>query len=295
MSKRRRQVKHDQSDNDIMEMSEINENSFECSPERLYIDDGEKIVSLPKLEPKSPSPSIVESINTTNENVVRSRSSSADSPPPRNCIKDARPRSPLEPGSFHQRLDSYDRRLARMEVTINKMFVLVNNLNQHILGKIPKPTPIIPVRMREPVSCPKGFDSPNFPIKSADEMSKLHCDLKHKNFFAFLVAQEEKFCTPGAATETATINSYLKRFIEISLRASMNLKEGKNATLHSSYPRIYDFLIAIMQKGFKAHQRELTSKAAQKALCTVWSRSKQTLDRVKNSKKWKKSFEQNVG
>lgn len=289
MSKRRKIVKDAKSKTQTVNelILKTNErNSFECSPERLCISDGLNIISIPKPEPNSRSVSPTIELDSSCEiNQHTSYSSIHHMPQQKDSISRARSRSPSEPESYHQRLDSFDRRLVRIEVTINKMFGLINNMNQHILGKTFQPTTIIPVRTKEPViSCPKGFNPPSFPIKSLDEMEKLHNDLKNKNFFVFLVAREKEFCTPGAATETATINLYLKRFIEISLRASINLKEG-NKTIQSNFPQVYDFLIAVMKKGFKAHQRELKVMDAEKALRSVWSRSKQTLDRMKHAKK----------
>lgn len=76
----------------------------------------------------------------------------------------------------------YDRRLSRMEVTVNKSFVLIGDIVSVLdtrisLGQFSRDVPI-----------PRGFKNPKLPIKHVEDLTILDRDLRNKEFFSFLVS-----------------------------------------------------------------------------------------------------------
>lgn len=85
---------------------------------------------------------------------------------------------------YQRRLIESDRRLARVEVTINKSFLLIGDLTNALntrmaLGQLPRQVPI---------PLPRGYRKPRLPIKRLSELTMLKRDLKNQDFFSFLVS-----------------------------------------------------------------------------------------------------------
>ncbi len=74
----------------------------------------------------------------------------------------------------NEKMTQNDRRWNRLEVTINKIFVTVGDMN----GNIP-----IPDEIDDP-----GFNIPDLPITSKTELSIVHRKLKDKEFRKFWVS-----------------------------------------------------------------------------------------------------------
>lgn len=72
-----------------------------------------------------------------------------------------------------EKLTENDRRWSRLEVTINKIFITVRDMN----GNIPIPDEIHNT----------GFDVPNLPISGKTELLKLHRKLKDTEVRKFLI------------------------------------------------------------------------------------------------------------
>lgn len=77
------------------------------------------------------------------------------------------------------------------------------------------------------------------------------------------------------------MTSYLRRFIDIDLRASIVLKDLKGQegmTLYHNFYNVYLFLIETMKEGYHIKNKILTNKEVHIVLRTVWGRSKQTAE-----------------
>lgn len=77
------------------------------------------------------------------------------------------------------------------------------------------------------------------------------------------------------------MTAYLRRFIDVDLRAKFVLKDLKGQegmTLYNDFYRVYLFLIETMKAGYVIKHKILTNKEVHVVLRTVWGRSKQTAD-----------------
>ncbi len=84
------------------------------------------------------------------------------------------------------------------------------------------------------------------------------------------------------------MTSYLRRFIDVDLRASLVLKDLKGQeglTLFHDFHKIYLFLVDVMIAGYNIKGKILTSKDVHIVLRTVWGRSKQTQSEEANKKR----------
>lgn len=99
-----------------------------------------------------------------------------------------------------QQFKEYDRRLHRMELTVNKIFVLVGDLNGNA-------API-----HDEIENGHGFEIPNLPIKSTNELAVMKRKLKNKEFRDFFVSfcitllhQNSKDCYFSSSTKEASV------------------------------------------------------------------------------------------
>lgn len=124
-------------------------------------------------------------------------------------------------------------------MTANKIFVLVGDLSDNV-G---------PIELMND----QGFELPEQPILSTNELTVMKRKLKDEDFRRFFVSfiifasfsfsqyltlqiqHETDFCCPtNRSTDTATISKYLKRFISLRVRSKITLKEnGKMGQLYS--------------------------------------------------------------
>lgn len=77
-----------------------------------------------------------------------------------------------------------DRRLTRMEVTVNKMFVMLGDLTNSINARMS----LVGNLLTREVKLPRGFHMPRLPIKSLEELTIINRDFKDKEFFNILVS-----------------------------------------------------------------------------------------------------------
>lgn len=83
------------------------------------------------------------------------------------------------------------------------------------------------------------------------------------------------------------MTAYLKRFIDVDLRASLVLKElkGKSGlTLYNDFNRVYLFLVEVMKAGYVIKNKVITNKAVHVVLRIVWGRSKQSQAEEQNKR-----------
>lgn len=94
----------------------------------------------------------------------------------------------------------------------------------------------------------------------------------------FQVNHEKRYCAPSESTDTVTMTSYLRRFIDVNLKASLVLKDlkgQKGLTLYHDFYKVYLFLKDVMVSAYEAQGKILTHKQVHIVLRTVWGRSKQ--------------------
>lgn len=183
----------------------------------------------------------------------------------------------------NQQLKEYDRRLHRMELTVNKIFVLVGDLNGNA------------ALLHVEIENDHGFVLPNLPIESMNELAVMKRKLKDKAFRDFFVSflsfcsiktlniifqlqHERSFCcSTKKSTDTVTMSKYLMRFISLRVRSKLTLEENVDdaATLFKDYHSVYRFLIDVMQAGYRSCLRNITNDDAHSSLRIVWGRSKQ--------------------
>lgn len=77
------------------------------------------------------------------------------------------------------------------------------------------------------------------------------------------------------------MTSYLRRFIDVDLRAATVLKDLKGQqgmTLYHDFHNVYLFLVETMKAGYRIKNKVLTNNEVHIVLRTVWGRSKQTAE-----------------
>lgn len=191
-----------------------------------------------------------------------------------------------------------ERRLTRLEVTVNKTFIVLGDVSNAINTRM-----LLGSTLPTEIKLPKGFHKPKLPLNTPKELYYINKDLSNQDFFKYLVGQflhlfpsldhrlknclfrchqvnkEKEFCCSSEATDTATMTSYLRRFICTDVRASLVLKElkgQKGKTLYCDYYNVYLFLVETMKSGYLIKNKILTNKDVHVVLRTVWGRSKQT-------------------
>lgn len=75
----------------------------------------------------------------------------------------------------NRRVAENERRMCRLEVTVNKIFIMVGDLSGHT-GPI------------DEITNDKGFEVPELPIKTTKELALLKRKLKDKDFMDFMVS-----------------------------------------------------------------------------------------------------------
>jgi len=79
-----------------------------------------------------------------------------------------------------------DRRLARIEMVVNKTFILVRDItNSNTSMELTEDT----------IENPHGFETPKLPVESLRELAILQSKLKNKEFRKFLVKLYSLMCT----------------------------------------------------------------------------------------------------
>ncbi len=187
-----------------------------------------------------------------------------------------------------------DRRLTRLEVTVNKSFIVLGDLSNAINARMA----LAPLQRES--KPPNGFRVPKLPVKRLRDLIAINKDFQNDDVFNFMVScsiysiqcihsvtmfvfqvnKEKEFCTHSSATDTVTMTAYLKRFISVDLRASLVLKDLKGEqglTLYHDFHKVYEFLREVMKSGYQIKNKILTNKDVHVVLRTVWGRSKQAL------------------
>lgn len=79
------------------------------------------------------------------------------------------------------------------------------------------------------------------------------------------------------------MTAYLRRFVDIDLRASIVLKDLRGQpgmTLYKNFHNVYLFLVNTMKAGYLVKNKIVTNHDVHIVLRTVWGRSKQTADEL---------------
>ncbi len=100
-------------------------------------------------------------------------------------------------------------------------------------------------------------------------------------FISFQVTQEAYYCSASKQSDSVVMTAYLKRFMSLSLRDQVHLKDSKGKDdepiLCRDFPEVYKFLIDVMIKGYAMSNTQIKPSDAHVALRTVWGRTKQML------------------
>lgn len=84
------------------------------------------------------------------------------------------------------------------------------------------------------------------------------------------------------------MTSYLRRFIDVDLKASIVLKDLKGQqgmTLYHNFHNVYLFLIETMKAGYRMKSKIMSNQDVHLVLRTVWGRSKQAAADEANKKR----------
>lgn len=84
------------------------------------------------------------------------------------------------------------------------------------------------------------------------------------------------------------MTAYLRRFIDVGLKASLVLKDLKGQegmTLYHDFYNVYLFLVETMKAGYRIKNKILTNKDIHLVLRTVWGRSKQAVAEKANKRR----------
>ncbi|XP_037033400.1 uncharacterized protein LOC119072317 [Bradysia coprophila] len=189
----------------------------------------------------------------------------------------------IDPRSF----DILDRRITRMEVTINKIFVMVGDIVKHSNKEIRSRNE----KRTEPTAnrIPNGFKEPDLPLDDVKSIYLFNKMLKKKEIHSYLLEQEKEYCAPSKSTNNVVMTAYLKRFISLKVRHEVALKDPKgqkDVVLHRDFKRVYDFLIDVMKHGYLAYGERIKSTEIKTVLRTVWGRTNQMLEE-KNRRNYK--------
>lgn len=85
----------------------------------------------------------------------------------------------------HHRIAVNDRRLARMEVSMNKVLVTMTDLKHAIISKNMLTGDAAPIAKSKEI--PKGFKNPDLPLVKLEQLVKLNRNLRDREFRVFLV------------------------------------------------------------------------------------------------------------
>lgn len=202
-------------------------------------------------------------------------------------------------GTSQQRsIVDIDRRMTRMEVTINKIFVMVGDVikqtNKNLRLKNDSSN-----NAASKAEIPKNFAVPEFPLDRVNKLAIFNKMIKSKEIYDFMVSysiqdlhadlmqtfyfqlqQEKDYCAPSKSSDNVVMTAYLKRFITLKLRCDIALKDPKGSqklTLFGDYHRVYRFMIDVMKEGYLAYNKRIKSTEIHTILRTVWGRSNQML------------------
>ncbi|KAJ6639802.1 hypothetical protein Bhyg_12549 [Pseudolycoriella hygida] len=130
---------------------------------------------------------------------------------------------------------------------------------------------------------PQGFRMPRLPITRLKDLIVLKNDLENVGIYNLIVKHEKQYCAASNSPHTVTMTSYLTRFIDVNLRASLVLKDlkgQKGLTLYHDFHKIYLFLVDVMTSGYNIEGKILTNIEVHVVLRTVWGLCGDCLSRL---------------